>query len=74
MGIIKLWPANSLDLNLLDYRIWGKLHERVYRNRIRDVDLLKITPDRTSSSAMAERSRELYQRFQMGGQFEAIID
>ena len=28
----------------------------------------------TSSSAMAERPRELDQRFQMGGQFEAIID
>ena len=30
--------------------------------------------DETSSSAMAERPRELDQRFQMGGQFEAIID
>ena len=28
----------------------------------------------TSSSATAERPRELDQRFQMGGQFEAIID
>jgi len=28
----------------------------------------------TSSSAMAERPRELDQRFQMGGQFEAIIE
>ena len=28
----------------------------------------------TSSSAMAERPRELDQRFQMRGQFEAIID
>ena len=28
----------------------------------------------TCSSAMAERPRELDQRFQMGGQFEAIID
>ena len=28
----------------------------------------------TSSSAMAERPRELDQRFQMGSQFEAIID
>jgi len=29
---------------------------------------------KTSSSAMAERPRELDQRYQMGGQFEAIID
>jgi len=38
---IKVWPANSPDLNLVDYRIWGKLQEHVYRNWIRDVDQLK---------------------------------
>ena len=32
------------------------------------------TAENTSSSAMAERPRELDQRFQMGGQFEVIID
>ena len=37
-----LRPANSLDLNPVDYRIWGKLQERVYHNRIRDVDQLKL--------------------------------
>jgi len=38
-----LWPANSPDLNPVDYRylICGKLQERVYRNRIHDVDQLK---------------------------------
>ena len=36
-----MWPANSPDLNLVDYRIWGKLQECVYCNRIRDVDQLK---------------------------------
>jgi len=39
--LVKVWPANSPDLNPIDYRIWGKLQERVYRNRIRDVDQLK---------------------------------
>jgi len=29
-----LWPAKSPDLNLVDYKIWGKLQERVYRSRI----------------------------------------
>ena len=38
--LIKVWPA-SPDLNPVDYRIWGKLQERVYRNWIRDVDQLK---------------------------------
>ena len=43
-------------------------------------ELVQIKPSHfrphgyTSSSAMAERPRELDQRFQMGGQFEAIID
>ena len=39
--LIKVWPANSPDLNPVDYRIWGKLQELVYRNRLRDVDQLK---------------------------------
>jgi len=25
-----LWPANSPDLNPVDYQIWAKLQERVY--------------------------------------------
>jgi len=36
-----LWPAKSPDLNPVDYKIWGKLQERVYRSRIRDIDTLK---------------------------------
>ena len=28
-------------LNLVDYQIWGKLQERVYRSRIHAVDQLK---------------------------------
>ena len=27
-----LWPANSPDLNSVDYQILGKLQERVYRS------------------------------------------
>jgi len=34
-------PANSPDLNPVDYQIWYKLQERVYRSQIRDVDQLK---------------------------------
>ena len=39
--VIKVWPANSPDLNPVDYRIRGKLQQRAYRNWIRDVDQLK---------------------------------
>ena len=36
-----LWPPNSPDLNLVDYRIWGVLQERVYKTRIRYMDYRK---------------------------------
>ena len=36
-----LWPANSPDLNPVDYQIWGKLQERVYCSQIHDVDQMK---------------------------------
>ena len=36
-----LWSAKSPDLNPVDYKIWGKLQQHVYRSRIRDVDPLK---------------------------------
>jgi inhibitor of nuclear factor kappa-B kinase subunit alpha len=36
-----LWPANSPDLNPVDYRIWGLIQERVYQKAIRDIDDLK---------------------------------
>ena len=32
-----LWPANSPDLNPVDYRIWGLIQERVYQTPIRDI-------------------------------------
>ena len=36
-----LWLPNSPDLNLVDYKIWGCVHERMYQKPIRDVDQLK---------------------------------
>jgi len=36
-----LWSAKSPDLNPVDYKIWGKLQQRVYYSRICDVDPLK---------------------------------
>ena len=26
-----LWPPNSPDLNPVDYKVWGTMHDRVYR-------------------------------------------
>ena len=36
-----LWPHNSPDLNLVDYKIWSCVQERVYQKPIHDVDQLK---------------------------------
>src|SRR6218665_188484 len=37
----EFWPANSPDLNPVDYRIWGLIQERVYPTAVRDIDELK---------------------------------
>src|SRR6218665_1905287 len=37
----ELWPANSPDLNPVNYRIWGLIRERVYQTAIRNIDELK---------------------------------
>lgn len=36
-----LWPPNSPDLNPVDYKIWGLLQERVYQQRVHNVNELK---------------------------------
>jgi len=36
-----MWPANSRDLNPVDYRVWGMLQQRVYRVPIRNTDELQ---------------------------------
>ena len=36
-----LWPPNSPDLNLVEYKVWGTMQDRVYRAKVRDVDDLK---------------------------------
>jgi len=35
------WPPKSPDLNSVDYKIWGLLHEWVYKTSIKDVDELR---------------------------------
>jgi len=36
-----LWPANSPDLNPVDYRIWCVVQQQVYQSRVHDIDELK---------------------------------
>ena len=36
-----LWLPNSLDLNLVDYKIWGCVQKCMYHKPIHDMDQLK---------------------------------
>jgi len=36
-----LWPPNLLDLNLVDYRVWGILQDKVFKTCTTDLDDLK---------------------------------
>ena len=37
----KLWLPNSPDLNPVDYKVWSVMQEKVYKERIIDVDELR---------------------------------
>src|SRR6218665_649864 len=49
------WPPNSPDLNPVDYSIWSALQQRVYRERIVNVEHLK----RINIRCWTEISQEL---------------
>ena len=36
-----LWPANSPDLNPVDYRIWSVVQQRMYQSLAHETDELK---------------------------------
>jgi len=51
-----MWPPNSLDLNPVDYAVWGAVQQQVYHNRkFTTVDQLK--------QAIVEELNKLSQRF-----------
>src|SRR6218665_996786 len=50
------WPPNSPDLNPVDYSLWGALQQRVYRERIVNVE----HPKRVIIRCWTEISRELF--------------
>jgi len=36
------WPPSSPNLDLVDYKVWGVMHQRVYEYRMNSVDELKL--------------------------------
>ena len=36
-----LWPPNSLGLNLVDYKIWSVMQEKVYKHHVKDISELR---------------------------------
>jgi len=36
-----LWPPNSPDLNPVDYKVWGVMQDRIYPEKVKDVNELK---------------------------------
>ena len=37
----RLWPSNSPDVNPVDYKVLGLLHEHVYKSPVKDMSELK---------------------------------
>jgi inhibitor of nuclear factor kappa-B kinase subunit alpha len=78
-----LWPANSPDLNPVDYRIWGLIQERVYQTAIKDVNELKqrliSVWDELKQSVVDKAIEQWRPRLRAcvrakGGHFEQIIN
>jgi len=72
-----LWPANSSDLNPVDYRIWS-VQQRVHQSRVHDTDELKQcvqqvwrNVDQSIIGNAIERIRACVQA--NGGHFEQML-
>jgi len=77
-----LWPPNSPDLNPVDYRVWGMLQERVYKENIRTLDELwqRITDEweRMDQRIIDNAVKQWRQRLRAcvsanGGHFEHLL-
>jgi len=77
------WPANSPDLNPMDYGIWQALSEIVYKQQILSADQLKTALknawNRLSQRFIAKTIRQFRHRLQLtvdvnGGHFEHLLE
>jgi len=77
-----LWPANSPDLNPVDYTAWGVFQERFYREKIRTVEELqqRITEEweRLDHRVINNAVKQWYEHLRAcvaanGGHFEHLL-
>jgi hypothetical protein len=63
-----LWPPRSLDLNLCDFNLWGKLNNIVYASNPHDAEALKQNIREAiyniPESELQKVSRNLFKRIQ----------
>ena len=72
-----LWPANIPDLNLVDYQIWGKLQDRVYRSHVTSTSWSRAwskSGNISSRWSSMKRSGSGVHVFELSFDFEHMVD
>jgi inhibitor of nuclear factor kappa-B kinase subunit alpha len=77
-----MWPANSPDLNPVDYKVWGWMQDRVYQQPVADLTQLKerilqvwsVMPQNIIDEAISDwRKRVRAYGEAEGGHFEYLL-
>lgn len=77
-----MWPANSPDLNPLDYSVWGLLEQRLGKRSYKCVDQLKTALKRAWESITDDELKRIVEDFSKrlraciqakGGNFEHLL-
>jgi inhibitor of nuclear factor kappa-B kinase subunit alpha len=58
-----MWPANSPDLNPLDFSIWGLLEKRLGKRRYTSIKQLKAALNRAWSSITDDELKKIVEDF-----------
>ena len=69
-----LWPPNSPDLNLVDYKVWGVMQQRVYECHMNSVDVWNSLRQNVIDAAINEWRKQLRACVRADGQhFEHLL-
>jgi len=63
-----LWPPNSADLNLVDYKVWCALQQRVYECHMNNVDIWSSLQQNVIDAAINEWRKQLRALVRADGQ------